>query len=121
MKNKKTKQPPAKWTRLVTYPIAGLPYYGYDPKKVKQHDGIRHYHERSNKFDSRAIAVKLSGTMLGHVPRELTYLLHSAKARGCRFRAFINQHFPANPSHRMVYVAVDIAEPKPVAVSHMEF
>lgn len=101
------------WTRLLTYPVALMPYYGYEPSRVKRHDSVRMFHERAS---GDKIRVMSNGRVLGYVPSSLTHVMHAAKARGARFRAFINQHFPAKGE---CWVAVDVVEPK--AAKHMEF
>ena len=101
------------WKELCTLPVAGLQYYDYNAKEVARGKQVLLYHEPSNKYDARAIKIVLKDghRMLGHVPRSLTGPIHQAKAEGCKFYCFVNQHFPGSDHTNMVWIKVKVLKP----------
>jgi hypothetical protein len=100
-------------TPLLTFPVAGLAYYFYDPQKIKRGQHVGLFHETRNLYDPNAIGVYTNGHKVGHVPRDLTRTLHAAHIPGAKFNCTIAQHFPnCSNINQILWVRVEWDEPQ---------
>lgn len=119
-KKKSTKTATTKLEKIAEGHVAGLQFHDYAPGliKVTPRD-LELYHERSNAYDARAIAIYITvdgaAYKLGYVSKSTHSILWQHKERGNTIRAKVVEHDKAQPLWHRLKVEYYIEVPlKPV-------
>jgi phosphoribosylaminoimidazole-succinocarboxamide synthase len=105
MKTTKTKQ--TKLEEIYRGNIAGVQYGDYQTAKgLKAGELLELTHEKSNKFDDKAIRVSHKGVKLGYIKATDNQALHDAKAEGRNLSCYLTFFGSNNPSWQTLTIKV---------------